>query len=114
MNHIFYNTQDLPLVGKTSLLKYAHELSYDWRVDILNCNISFARRKIEMDFETVLKKLDDSCHFSVIHRFDVLKESEYGEVGFCTMKGIDYYLWIYLTVADLEKIINQYRLKKLP
>lgn len=113
MNHIFYNTQDLSLAGKTSLLKYAYELSYDWRVDILNCNISFARRKIEMDFETVLKKLDDTCHFTVIHRFNVIKKNENGEVGFSTMNEIDYFLWIYLTVADLEKIINQYRLKKL-
>ena len=112
-HHIFYNVKDLPLERKREILNRARELSYEVRVDKLDCSVSWGRRQIDMPYDDVMEKLDDECHFVVIHRRGYTRDGdrEYGEIGFCTMRGVDYYLWINLTVSDLNTLINEFNLK---
>jgi hypothetical protein len=115
LHDIFYDAYDLPLERKREILNRARELSYKVRVDKLDCSVSFARQKTDMSYEEVLKKLDDECHFVVIHRRGYTRDGdgEYGEIGFRAMRGIDYFLWINLTVSDLNTLVNEFNLKPL-
>jgi len=105
---IFYKVDSLSLEKKKSILELAKKLSYEYHIDKLDCSISWARRQIDMSFEEVMKKFGDSCHFVVILRKGFDCHENKGEIGFSTMTGIDYYLFIYLTEENLEKIIKKY------
>ncbi len=98
----------------------AKELAVEWWVDELDLSKSWSRCRIEMSYEDVLKTFDDSCHFVVIHRkgFKCKKGEDYnfkwkGEIGFATMTGASYYLWIWVTEKDLKKIVKEFRLELL-
>jgi len=110
LHDIFYDAYDLPLERKIEILNRARELSYEVRVDK---HIDSVRRKVDMSYEGVMEKLDDECHFVVIHRRGYTRDGdrEYGEIGFCTMRGNDYFLWINLALPDLNTLINEFNLK---
>lgn len=117
---IFYETGSLSLDQKKNLLKEMRDRSIDWHVDILNCSISWARRKIEMKFEEILDKLLDDSHFVFIHRkgFKDAKGNplpgEYLlEAGFSTMdyNPDTYYLWIYCDSKEIPYFVDKYDLK---
>jgi hypothetical protein len=116
---IFYNTQELTLEQKKEILLDAYNYSFDWHVDILDARKSWARQKIEMSFEDILKKLDENCHFVFIHRkgFTGLSgkalHGEYQlEIGFSTMKDPNYFLFIYCDQKKLSKFLTKYHLEK--
>ena len=109
MQHIFYRN-DLSIPQKIELLTEAKEKSYKWWVDILDCNKSFARQKIEMEFEDIVSKLTDNSHFTVIHRHDYI-DKEYLETGFSTMEDPAYFLWICCSIDTLPHFISKYDLK---
>jgi len=103
----FYTRRDLTIEDKTAILNDAYAVNTVWWVDDLQ---GWTRRRINMPFEDIMKKLDMSCHFVVIHRRPPAGE-EHGEIGFSTMKGpFSYYLWIYTTLDGLAKIITDYNL----
>ena len=115
----FYNTQKLTLEQKKEILEDARKLSFDWHVDVLDARKSWARQKIEMSFEDIIKKLDDHCHFVFIHRkgFKGTRETypnEYVlEIGFSTMRGEpSYFLFIFCDQKELSKFITKYHLEK--
>ncbi len=105
---LFYNVKKLPLKDKIDLIETAYKIAYKWWVDELDCSKSFARQEIEMDFETIMKKFNDSAHFVFIHRrvFE-----DYLEIGFCTMETpIDYYLFLYLNKKHIPMFVKKYNL----
>jgi hypothetical protein len=115
----FYNTQELTLEQKKEILKDARDLSFNWHVDVLDARKSWARQKIEMSFEEILKKLDDDCHFVFIHRKGFKGEGialsgEYQlEIGFATMKGEpSYFLFIHCDEKKLSEFLIKYHLEK--
>lgn len=110
--HIFGKVDNLSLKKKISILDLAKELSYEYRIDKLDCSISWSRQQIDMSFEDVMKKFDSSCHFVVILRRGFDFEKNKGEIGFRSGGKINYFLFIYLTPENLEKIIKKYNLKK--
>lgn len=113
MQHIFYKHSHLDTEQKIELMHYAKEQSYEWWVDILDCNVSFARQRIEMSFEDILSKFDNSCHFVIIHRKGFISDNFYVEIGFSTMvKAPDYFLWIHLKEEKLSKLIEKYKLRE--
>jgi hypothetical protein len=111
---IFYNTQRLSLETKHSILTDARQKSFNWWVDILDCFKSAARQRIEIDFNEILAKLDDSCYFVFINRKG-FNEKEYRvETGFCTMIGsVNYYLWIQIKENYLKEFIEKYQLQRM-
>lgn len=109
-NDIFYNIRHLTLSEKVMILNEAYTLRERWWVDILDCNISFARQKIEMSFEDIILKFYEKAHFVVIHRKSF---EHYGEIGFCTLKSPEYFLWINLSVEKLQYIVSKFDLKPM-
>lgn len=115
---IFYNVDKLSVYDKKNILKDAKEKSYDWHVDILK-NGNTARQQINMSFEDILLKLESNCHFVFIHRrgYEEWKSSNFYnwniEVGFATMYGSSYYLFINMKEKELDYFIEKYKLKKM-
>lgn len=109
-NDIFYNTRHLSISEKVTVLNEAYALHERWWVDILDCNISFARQKVEMSFEDVMLKFNENAHFVIIHRKGF---EHYGEIGFCTLKSIEYFLWIHLTEEKLQYLVLKFALKPM-
>ena len=66
--NIFYNTDNLSLSIKTEICDWAKERCFEWWVDELDTNKSFARQKVKMSYEDIMKMLDNKCHFVVIYR----------------------------------------------
>jgi hypothetical protein len=121
---IFYNTRELSIEQKIDILKYAYEICDRWHVDTLDCNISWARQEIEMPFDEILQKLSPISHFTFIHRRgfrnskgEPVNDNEYViEIGFCTMKDPEYFLWIYCNENKLSKLLTKFTFlkKRLP
>ena len=105
MRDIFYNVKDLNLRQRVNLMKYAKTNSIDWWVDELDCSKSFIKQRTEMTFEDVLKKFKIGSHFVVINR-----HGEYGEIGFCTFKEPDYFLFINVNLEVLIEISKKFNL----
>ena len=112
MPHIFYKSYELSLNTQIEILNKAKEISTSWHVDILK---SVYRETIEMTFEDIMSKFDKKCHFVIIKREEPsIKLTRYGEIGFSTMgKGLDYFLWIFLTEEDLDNLLREYNLEVL-
>lgn len=107
----FYNTE-IPIETKISLLISAIDICDNYHVDVLDCSKSWSRQSTDLKFEDILPKLNEDCHFVVIEREDFLSKKLSGEIGFSEMgKGPNHFLFIYLTLENLEKIITQYNLK---
>ncbi len=112
MNDIFYKADRLSIETRVDIINHAFVVKNNWHVDKLDCSVSWARQRIKMSFAEIMKKFGKGCHFVIIHRFDSI-DGEYGEVGFSTMSGKEsYYLWIFLTVVELDKLVKQYKLQK--
>lgn len=113
--HIFYRTNHLSVEEKKKLLYEAKEKSYDWHVDKLDCNESYARKPIKMGFDEVIEKLTSDSHFIFIHRRGFITNSEFHrwkvETGFSTLSSPDYYLFVYMEENELNYFVNNYRLE---
>lgn len=105
---IFYKPHSLSLATRKKIIREAFEVNFEWWVD--DCP-GWTRRRIEMSFEDIMKKFDQECHFVVIERRGFDPNEYKGEVGFCTLKGNDHYLWIHLSVENLNEIVKKYQLK---
>lgn len=110
--HIFYDVSSLDIKQKISILNNAKENATKWWVDKLDCSESWSRQKINMSFEDILKKFKKAKrhHFVVIQRFRL---TTFGEIGFSLKEDVEYFLWIYVSLHDFEKLIKKYNLKKL-
>ena len=83
---IFYNTKNLSLTQKIELLRDCKEVCYTWWVDKLDCSVSTSRQQIEMDFDEVIEKFDESAHFVVVDRdFYPVDSVKHFEIAFRTM-----------------------------
>ena len=109
MAHIFYKTDQLNISRKKSILLDAKERSTKWWVDILDCNKSFYRERIEMDFDDILKKLDAQSHFVFVVR-DTPDKGKYIEAGFSTLFAPSYFLWIECSLDQLEFFEAKYKI----
>ena len=114
---IFYQT-DFDLKQKIEILNEAYDKSYNpfedtynHNIDLLDLNISFSRMSTNLTYPDVISIFDNTCHFVIIKRYDPIKETYYGEVGFSTMKSIEHYLFIFLELNKMEEIIQKYKLE---
>ena len=110
----FYNTRELSLEQKIALIKDCKEICFHWWTDILDCSVSFARQRIDMTFEEIMTKFNNKAHFVVIDRFyHMLDEKKHFEIGFSTMVGIEYFLFIWVEDEKMPMIIEKYNLKPM-
>ena len=111
----FYDIRKLSIERKKSLLIDCHAISFAWWADVLDCNKSWARQKIEMPFENILAKLKPNSHFVVIDReFYPMDKEKHFEIGFSTMTGEpSYYLFIWVKDESMPPILKKYGLKEL-
>ena len=108
---IFYNTQELNLEQKIALLDDCKAICFHWWVDKLDCSVSFRRERIEMSFEEMKQKLTDKSHFVVIDRkYCMIGEPKHFEIGFCTLKSIEYFLFIHVEDEIMLPVIEKYGL----
>ncbi|MFV0472570.1 MAG: hypothetical protein ACK5L7_11175 [Paludibacteraceae bacterium] len=107
----FYNTRELSFSQKIDLLRDCKEICYTWWVDKLDCSESMSRQQIDMDFEEVISKFDDSAHFVVVDReFIPFEKVKHFEIAFKTMGGIEYFLWIWVEDKRMTEILEKYGL----
>jgi len=115
---IFYDVSKLSLEDKINLLNDAKEKWYEYKIDKLDCSKSWARKSTKMTFKSMMKKLDNNCHFVFIHRrgYDNWKDKKFFkttwclEVGFSTSKSIAYFIYIKENKKDF--FIKKYNLKE--
>ena len=114
MRDIFYDTRDLSLEQKIAILKDCKEICFRWWTDKLDCSVSFARQSIDMTFEEIMEKFDKKAHFVVIDRaFFPIDKKKHFEIGFSTMSGIDYFLFLWVENDKMPMIIEKYNLKPM-
>lgn len=113
---VFYNVKELNFDKRVELLKSAMEKQYSWHVDILDCRLSCARSRTNYSFEEIMKIFNISDHMVVINRgYQMNGRDKYGEIGFSTndKTHVDYFLFIFLSEENLNKIITDFKLKKM-
>jgi len=110
--HIFYRTRDLTIGDKIQLIEFAKTLSERWWLDILKSG-SYRRERIDMGFDEIINKFNNTCHFVVILRKDPADNSTYGEIGFSTItESPEYFLFIHLKTKEFFKVINKFNLRE--
>jgi len=116
MNHKQYTLSNLTFEDNIKLLTEAYSICDKWWVDILNSNSCF-RTKIEMTFEEAILKCNDKDYFTLFYRvgMECISEPDYYEFGFTTSacKLPTYYLWIFTTVENGNKLIDKYNINEL-
>ena len=115
---IFYRTNHLTLEDKINICTDAKLKGYHWWVDILDCRKSWMRQRIDMSFNRILTMLKEGTHFVVINRFPIIKipfkgVDTYLEIGFRTMTGPDYFLWMYVDIKWLDFFTFKYGLEEI-
>jgi len=109
---IFYKTFNLSIEQKTNILLEAKEKSYEWWVDTLEPSKSFSRKRININFEEILSKLDNNSHFVFINRKGSYEEFYNLEIGFSSLENnINYFLWIYLYESEIDFFVKKYNLE---
>lgn len=98
-----YETSQLTLEQKQDLCYRAHAICLNWWADILDCNKSFCRQRIECSFEEIMERFDTQAMFSVVHRCNDVEN--YLEIGFRTMTNPDYFLWICVDSQHIETLL---------
>lgn len=116
LRDIFYKTSNLTVDEKIQLCKDGIEKSYKWWVDVLKPG-KMAREKIDMSLNDILSKLDETCHFVIIHRRGYTSWNEpdsifkwHLEIGFSTMYGVTNYLFIEVNESEIPYFVDKYRL----
>jgi hypothetical protein len=106
LNHI-NDLESLKLLYKEAL-----HLSYNSWVDEIKEG-SFRRERIDMSCDYYIDNiLQLNTHNVVIDRFSYYKETVYGEIGSCTLEGRQLFLFMYLSLENLQLIIDKYKLTK--
>jgi len=119
LQDIFYNTGDLSYESKIEILEWSKKHSYKYHVDVLRGN-NVARQETEMDFDEGMQYFTDDSHFVVIYRrgYENWNTPESWnkwklQVGFRTMKGTDYFMFIYCDEKYVDEIVKKFNLTPL-
>ncbi len=104
MNAI-YHKKDLSIDKQKTLLTEAYEKTIGWDAWVLDCNISWARKSLDISFEEMLLKFDRMSHFTFILRDK--PESHY-ELGISSVTDPTYLLRVCVTEEVGERLLEKY------
>ena len=110
---IFYDIDKLPPDRIVKLLYETKEFSYNCWIDKLDASVSFARQRIDMSFDEVLQRINESTHFVFIHRRGYPDWEHRLEIGFRTMEAIDHFLFIHVDESKKQYFLDKYKLERL-
>jgi len=108
---MFYKVSHLDLKTKNSIIQDSIDVCNEYQIDILDCNVSWARQRSDLTLDEIMEKLNDDCHFVFIEREDYFSKEKHGEVGFSTLKDPSYFLFIFMDIQELNKLKDKYNLK---
>lgn len=92
--------------------KTAIMLSYDTHVEELDAIKSMRRQNCTT--KTILQMLNGvhlAHHNVCVDRSVQHKVSNYGEIGYCTMSDPSYFLYIFVTLENLQYLVDKYKLE---
>ena len=108
----FYNLKSLTKRQLKSFYKDAINLAYDVHIDILDCNSSFRRqRSTDKTVGEMIENCNAEFHNVCINRSIQYNTELYGEIGYCQLTSPDYFLYIFVTLDNLEKLVLKYKLE---
>ncbi len=121
MNHIFYNIKDLNKSEFIDIIEYTEKTAYGINIDKLDVENSWARQSTKMTIDEYKSLILDNkfVHFTVVKRWDLIKDKFYGEVSIRVSKKIrertyvDYFLWLHLDLLDFIHLTDNFKLKEL-
>jgi len=109
---IFYKIDKLSLQEKKNLMIECKKVCFDYWIDKLDCNVSFARQKADLTFDEIMEKCNESSFFVFIDRkFHSLYEKKHFEVGFSTSEKIDHFLFMWIEDEKAQEIIKKWELE---
>lgn len=109
---LFYDSSLLTFEQKTNLLKEARRLCRTWRVDVLDCDKSFASQRIDMSFDDIMTRFKENSHFVFVNRKGFKPEGYVLEAGFRAGSRVDYFLWIHLDEKYIGHFLKKYPLRE--
>lgn len=108
MNDVFLDLNQKSKQEKEKIFKKAYSFCFEWWVDILDCQISSFRKRINMTFDDAILNLNESSSYFFVIRFPPSLEKPYIELGYRTMTSVDYSLWINVNIKYLEKFKSDF------
>ena len=94
MSSFKLETAHLTFKQKKNILLKAKGICARWWVDILDCEKSYARQRVEMSFENIMATFSSKCHFTMIYRRNF--GEDHLEIAFSTFTNPEHFLWILL------------------
>jgi hypothetical protein len=108
----FYNIRNLSKDELKAFFTEAVMLSYDAHVEIIDCSKSWSR---ELCTEKTVEEMIDHCHPNYhnicIDRSIQYDKTLYGEIGYCTLRSPDYFLYIFVTLDNLKILVDKFKLE---
>ena len=108
---------DLKSFSKSRLRKFYKDailLSYDTHIDKLDCNTSWRRqRSNEKSIQDMLNMVSKSNHNTCVDRSVQHELSDNGEICYSTYSDPSYFLYIFLTIENLENLTDKYKLQMI-
>ena len=107
----FYNLKNLSEEQLRAFFTDAVMLSYDSHVDILDCNVSFAREVATgKTIKEMLEGVSLERHNVCINRQIQRQKSDYAEIGYSTLGDPSYFLYCFLSLGNLNILAEKYSL----
>lgn len=119
MNKHQYSTNHLTMTQKKEIVNlFLKNKDSRNHIDILDCNISFARKRSNLDPKTILKFLKPTSHFSLFERIDddPITNQQINYIDLCIRstykEGSEIFLFSFMNPDSFNKTIkNKYKLK---
>ncbi len=98
------------------LILEAKSLSFHSWLDELDCSVSFCRKSTEKTLDEIIHLCETNpAHLTLIERCDSIgrfhDHENYYEIGASTLGiGVDYFIWILVSIENGEKLIKKYEL----
>lgn len=98
------------------LILEAKSICFHFWLDQLDCSVSFRREKTEKTLDEIIDLCETNpAHFTIIERRDSLGRfhghESYYEIGASTLGGgVNYFIWILVSIENGEKLIKKYKL----
>lgn len=105
----------IPKKIRKELVADSIKLADSIRVDELDCKRSFSRQDTKLSVDEVIKKGEENTNtmYNFIFCPAICSEPAYYDVGLSTMNiGVNYFLWITVSVFNGQSLIDKFKLEE--